>query len=82
MQTESGAIREEDLEKHLQARDDQRKPKTHHPVPGLSITGILSIRDCNRQINHQKVEGMERGGQKIQQENEKAERKVIRLQGS
>lgn len=71
MQAESRIIRGEELEKHLQARNNQRKSKTHHPVPGLSSTGILSVQDCNRQINHQKVEEMKKSRQKIQQENEK-----------
>lgn len=64
MQAESGAIRGE-LEKHLQARDNQREPKTHHPVHGLRGTGILNVRNCNRQINHQNVEEMEKSRQKI-----------------
>lgn len=75
MQAELGAIRGEELEKHLRAKNNQRRPRTRRWVPGLSTTGILSVKDCNRQIEHRKVEEMEKSRRKVLREREKEEAK-------
>ena len=75
MQAELGAIRGEELEKHLQAKNNQRRPRSCRWVPGLSTTGILSVKDCNRRIDHWKVEEMEKSRRKVLWEREKEEAK-------
>ena len=48
MQAELATIRGNKLDKHLQARMDQSKPRSCCQIPGLAHTGILSIRNANR----------------------------------
>ena len=71
MQAELAAIRGDELDKHLQARMDHSKPRSYRQVLGLGHTGILCVKDANRQINNRKLEEMGKSRRRVQQEAEK-----------
>ena len=75
MQAELAAIRGDELNKHLQARMDQSKPRSRRQVPGLGHTGILSVKDANRRINHRKLEDMDKSRRRVQRETEREKAK-------
>ena len=56
VQAELNAQREQDLEAYQAAAKHRNAPKSCQQVPGLSSSGVLTVKDANRQIEARKAD--------------------------
>ena len=55
-QNELTAQREQDIEAYQAAAKCWNAPKSHQQVPGLSSSGVLTVKDANRQVEARKAD--------------------------